>query len=61
MDDELLRWPELSKVTKLSRSTVDRLEKLGQFPKRVKLGPRAVAWRRVDIEGWLSKLGSETQ
>ena len=57
----LLRWPELSKVTKLSRSTVDRLEKLGQFPKRVKLGPRAVAWRRVDIEGWLSKLGSETQ
>ena len=44
MDDELLRWPELSKVTKLSRSTVDRLEKLGQFPKRVKLGPRAVAW-----------------
>jgi len=58
-DDMLLRWPELAKVTKLSRSTVDRLEKTGQFPKRVKLGPRAVAWKRQDIEGWLSKLGSD--
>jgi prophage regulatory protein len=58
-DDALLRWPELARVAKLSRSTVDRLEKIGQFPKRVKLGPRAVAWRRIDIESWLSKLGSD--
>lgn len=58
-DDVLLRWPELARVAKLSRSAVDRLEKIGRFPKRVRLGPRAVAWKRQDIEGWLSKLGSD--
>ena len=57
-EDLLLRWPEIAKLTKLSRSTVDRLEKTGQFPKRVNIGPRAIAWKRGDIEGWLSKLGS---
>lgn len=58
-DDVLLRWPELARVAKLSRSAVDRLEKIGRFPKRVRLGPRAVAWKRQDIEGWLSKLGTD--
>lgn len=25
----------------------------GEFPKQVKLGARAVGWRRRDIEAWL--------
>lgn len=59
-DDLLLRWPEIAKLTKLSRSTVDRLEKLGRFPKRVNIGTRAIAWKRGDIESWLAKLGAQS-
>lgn len=33
--------------------TIDRKEQLGQFPKRVKLGPNAVGWYSDEIEEWI--------
>jgi len=48
----LLRLQGVVRVTGLSRSTLYRLIADGQFPRPVRLGPRAVAWRRVDIEAW---------
>ncbi len=56
MDDALLRFPDLARLTGLSRSTVDRLEKSGRFPQRVQLGDRAVAWRRSDVDAWIKTL-----
>ena len=35
-----------------SRMHIDRLEKAGQFPKRVPLGPNSVAWIEDEIIAW---------
>ena len=35
-----------------SRMHIDRLEKLGRFPKRVALGPNSVAWVEDEIIAW---------
>jgi prophage regulatory protein len=47
-----LRLPDVMRVTRLGRSTIYRLVADGTFPKPVQLAPRAVAWRREDIDGW---------
>lgn len=33
---------------------IARLEKAGQFPKRIKLGQNRVAWLKVEIEEWIA-------
>lgn len=45
------RLPEVEQVTGLSRSSIYRLEASG-FPKRVKLGQRAVGWPREAVLNW---------
>lgn len=47
-----LRLQTVIRVTGLSRSTLYRLMSDDQFPRPVRLGPRAVAWRRTDIDAW---------
>jgi len=47
-----LRLQTVIRVTGLSRSTLYRLIADEQFPRPVRLGPRAVAWRRTDVEAW---------
>ena len=50
-----MRLPEVVKLTRLSVSTIVRMEKSGEFPKRVKIGKRAVAWKISDIQMWVGK------
>ena len=47
-----LRIQAVIRVTGLSRSTLYRLIADESFPRPVRLGPRAVAWRRSDIDAW---------
>lgn len=49
----ILRWPAVHEVTGLSRSTVWRLERGGNFPKRRKITNGAVGWIRCEIENWV--------
>ena len=55
-----LRLPGVVRMTGLSRSTLYRLVANKQFPRPVRLGPRAVAWRRTDIEAWSDARPSAT-
>ena len=48
----LIRWPEVQSLTGLSRSTVDRLERAGSFPRRVILSSNAVGWRKTEVLAW---------
>jgi prophage regulatory protein len=52
-----LRFPDLKEVKGIpwSRVHVDRLEKAGKFPKRVKLGENTVAWGEASIDAWLAE------
>lgn len=47
-----LRMPTVMRITGLGRSTIYRLVADRQFPSPVRLGPRAVGWRRADIDRW---------
>ena len=53
---ELYRKPFVLSITGLSHSTLYYLMKEGTFPKQVKIGARAVAWRKSDIDAWLAQL-----
>jgi prophage regulatory protein len=42
MTERMVLWPEVHAVVGLSRTTVWRMERAGQFPRRVLLSVRAV-------------------
>lgn len=50
----IFRISGVVEFTGLSRSTVYRLESLGQFPRRRALTPGAVGWLRTEVEDWIA-------
>lgn len=56
----LLRRPEVEARTGLSRAAIYAQMSRGEFPKPVKIGLRAVAWREQDINTWLADRPSAT-
>ena len=53
MGDRLLRRQQVEEITGLSRSSIYRLMKSGEFPLPVRVGSTAVRWRASDITAWL--------
>lgn len=51
--DRFIRLPDLIELTGLSEATLRRKEKAGLFPRRVRLGPNAVAWRESELSEWM--------
>lgn len=51
--DPIHRRPSVEKITGLKRSAIYDAMSKGNFPKPVKLGPKAVGWRESDIAQWL--------
>lgn len=52
----LMNFPEVSSTTgNLSRTTIWRLERAGQFPKRLSISPGRVAWVREEVEAWVNE------
>lgn len=49
------RSEDVQRKTKLSKATINNLEKKGLFPKRVLLSPygRAVGWRSDEVDAWI--------
>ena len=50
-----MRFPQLKATVGLSRSTVWRLEHLGEFPRRRQISPGTVAWLREEVEAWIQQ------
>lgn len=56
----LLRLPEVIAIAGFGRASIYSKMQMGEFPKCVKIGPRAVAWDSNDIDAWVSsKLDAE--
>ncbi|MBV1884533.1 MAG: AlpA family transcriptional regulator [Pseudomonadales bacterium] len=54
MQHQILRLPEVKKLTGLSRSTIYARISEGEFPKQITLGgTRAVGWLKADVESWI--------
>lgn len=52
---QILRLPMVCKVTGLKRSMIYQLEAERRFPKRIKIGIRAVGWIECEVQEWLVK------
>jgi prophage regulatory protein len=52
--DRLLRRPAVEAMVGLRRAAIYDLVAKGQFPRPVRIGARAVAWRSTDIAAWIS-------
>jgi prophage regulatory protein len=58
-----LRFPELQSVKGIpySRMHLDRLEKAGNFPKRVRLSSMTVAWVEEEVDAHLASKVAERE
>ena len=50
-----LRTSEVASKIGLSRSTLWRMERSGQFPKRRQIAPGAVGWLEQEVEAWMKQ------
>jgi predicted DNA-binding transcriptional regulator AlpA len=57
MTDSIIRLPAVLAVFPISRASWYAGIREGRYPASVKLGPRAVGWRRSDIEGLIAACG----
>jgi predicted DNA-binding transcriptional regulator AlpA len=53
-EQPILRSADVCTLTTLSRAALLRLISLGEFPAPFRLGKRAIAWHRRDVEAWLA-------
>lgn len=51
---KILRTPEVMALTRLSRVTIWRMEKAGQFPKRLQISRNSVGWLESEIHSWIA-------
>lgn len=50
---KFLRFEAVRDRTGLSRSTIWRLERRGEFPRHRRIAPNAVAWLEAEINDWM--------
>jgi len=50
----LLRLQDVIAAIGMKRSWILQKTKEGEFPKPIKLGERAIAWRESDISDWVA-------
>jgi prophage regulatory protein len=51
---QILRLPQVCKVTGLGRSMIYQLEAERRFSTRVRIGLRAVGWVESEVQHWLA-------
>ena len=52
---KIIRRAEVRSRVGYSDMHLYRLERAGQFPKRIPLGPHSVGWLEEEIENWISE------
>lgn len=57
-EEEILRWPDVHRMVKLSRNTILRMERVGKFPKRFPLTDYSIGWLKSEVVAWMRSKGS---
>ena len=52
-NDRLIRRPEVSRMTGMTRYMIDLLEDVGAFPKRMRVGARSVFWSQAEVSDFV--------
>ncbi len=50
----MLRLSQVAAITELSKTKIYQLQIQGDFPMRVQLSPRRVAWVEAEVQAWLA-------
>ncbi|MBM3266313.1 MAG: AlpA family phage regulatory protein [Candidatus Sericytochromatia bacterium] len=50
----VIRWPEVRELTGLSRTSVWRAERAGDFPARIRLTPGSCGWLETEVLAWVA-------
>ncbi len=58
IDETLLRLPDVIARIGFSRAWIYAAVADGRFPKPLKVGGRAVAWRASDVAAWIDALAA---
>jgi prophage regulatory protein len=53
MPSRILRIREVIDLTGMSKSTLMRLQRSGDFPSRIRIGDKAVGWREREVLAWI--------
>jgi len=53
-NDQIIRPRNLPAITGISRTSIWRAERAGDFPKRIRLSAGAVGYRMTEIQEWLN-------
>ncbi|QCO05475.1 helix-turn-helix transcriptional regulator [Azospirillum argentinense] len=61
MSTRILRFKQLRERVPFSRMHIDRLEKAGKFPKRVRIGENSVGWLENEVEAWIASRAAARQ
>lgn len=59
-NDKILREPDVTQIVKCSGASLRRMEKKGLFPKRRRIGIRAVGWLESEVFDFVRTRGSTT-
>ena len=51
----LITMKDIVKTTSLSKATIYREIRKGNFPQKIKIGERRVAWKEAEVLDWLAK------
>ena len=51
----LLRLPQVCDITGVKRSMIYQMEAEQRFPRRIKIGVRAVAWIEAEVREWVAQ------
>ncbi|WP_293451077.1 AlpA family phage regulatory protein [Phenylobacterium sp.] len=51
--DRLLAWKQVKALTGLSRTTVWRRQRAGDFPLPLVISPGRIGWRESEVEAWV--------
>ena len=54
--DRIIFKPEICELVGLGGLTLDKMEKAGEFPQRVRVGRRRTGWRLSDLRKWFDNL-----
>jgi prophage regulatory protein len=55
LHERLLRLPSVESLTGLKRAHIYNLAKKGEFPRPLKIGARASAWRETQVQAWIEE------
>lgn len=51
----ILRPKDIMDITGLSRETINRMEKRGDFPPKIQLSKRSIGWLETDVKKWFKE------